>query len=218
MRKKNGKKKPLAEKEQMSLPEKVWKTLDQIGEYQKQARQEMKDLREKQERTTQDINKLTQNINKLSGDWDSRWGRFVENLVSGNLKKILKGWSVSIKNIIIKRNVVFFTASHQQWEFDILVINSTNIFVIEVKSTLTIAKIDHFIKQLQNLVENRDDFPDKKIYAAIAYLGVAKGKEEDRIVEYAQNQGLYVICAAGDAAKSVDIPQNFKPRIFSKTA
>ena len=171
--------------------------------------------------TRQSIDRLgqemTRNINKLSGDWGNQWGDFVETLVSGNLEKILKKWGVSIKNIRINRNMSFCTVSHPylEWEFDIIVINSTDIFVIEVKSKMSKAKIDHFIHQLQSFLNVRDDFLGKKVYAAIAYLDIKKGEKENEIIQYAVSQGLYVIQAVGDAAKSIKLPQNFKPKIFN---
>ena len=64
-----------------------------------------------------------------------------------------------------------------KYEFDLITVNNENeeVVVFEVKTTLKIRHVDHFIKKLKSFREIFHYNRDKTIYGAIAYLKANEG-------------------------------------------
>ena len=147
--------------------------------------------------------------NKMRGDLGNDWGSLVEDLVSGSLKKVLKDKDITVDFILKNQNYHSKNVSHR-WEFDIIAINGSQIFIFEVKRTMDTDKIDHFMDQLNSFLETslKDLFPGKQVYAGIAYLDAVK---EEALIKYAESLGLLVIHAAGNSARLIS---SANPKVF----
>ena len=105
----NNKKK----KESDHTPEAVWKALKEVIAVQKNLAQKIDETRQNidkvsketrqsidkvSKQTQQNIDKVTRqtanNINKLRGDWDHRWGDFVEILISDNVERLFEDYGI----------------------------------------------------------------------------------------------------------------------------
>ena len=126
----------------------IWSILKEVSASQKEAKQEMKELRASQKVTDRQIQKMGSRFNQ-------RWGTFVESLVSGNLVKIFQVWGIDIMQT--------HTRSEAQWKkpdgstqkrgFDIIVANGSEVVAVEVKTTLYPKDVNFFrnITRLQKV-------------------------------------------------------------------
>ncbi len=187
-------------------------TRQNIDKVSKETRQNI-DKASKQ--TQQNIDKVTRqtanNINKLRGDWDNRWGDFVEILISDNVERLFEDYGIIKGKVETVNKKVYCSANGAtQFEFDSITINGDKVIITEAKKKMTKTKVKNFIKKVQSFLAIKDnEFSNKKVYIAIGYL---KADNEKLLIEYAEGQGLFVIKAVGDSAKLVNSPQTFKPK------
>ncbi len=187
-------------------------TRQNIDKVSKETRQNI-DKASKQ--TQQNIDKVTRqtanNINKLRGDWDNRWGDFVEILISENVERLFEDYGIIKGKVETVNKKVYCSANGAtQFEFDSITINGDKVIITEAKKKMTKTKVKNFIKKVQSFLAIKDnEFSNKKVYIAIGYL---KADNEKLLIEYAEGQGLFVIKAVGDSAKLVNSPQTFKPK------
>lgn len=144
-------------------------------------------------------------IAKVSSEFTSKWGKLVETLVAGDLVDLLRERGVAVNRLATRQRG---SVNGQNFEFDIVAMNGNEIVVVEVKSTLKVHHIKHFIKQIKRFKEFYPEYQNYKIYGAVAYLHV-----EEKADAYAENQALLVIRATGDSA-SITNEEGFIPRAF----
>ena len=77
-------------------------------------------------------------------------------------------------------------------------VNSTpanSLVAVEVKTTLMVRDVDHFLDTLRHSAELIPEYAGRAVYGAVAYL-----KEDESSGTYAERQGLFVIRATGSSA------------------
>ncbi|MCX6278763.1 MAG: hypothetical protein NT004_11795 [Bacteroidetes bacterium] len=144
-------------------------------------------------------------IRKLDQLFTSQWGKLVESLVEGDLIKLLKE-----KGIGVERTLLRAKGNHkgQNFEYDIVAINRSEIVIVEVKTTLRPDDVDDFTEKLWKAKTYMREYHDKIVYGAMAYI-TADGSS-DRMAE---KQGLFVIRATGNSASIINEP-GFMPKAF----
>ena len=186
----------------------------------KENSQQIQSLRESQQQTDlqmkqtdRQIGKLERTINKIGSRFNERWGRFVESLVTGKLSQLLREKGIQVlytypnvtKEILNKRGEVI-----GRKEFDIIVVNGTEVVVVEVKTVLSRKEVKMFLERtIQNFKKYFPDHKDRILYGAMAYL-----KSENKADLLAEEQGLFVIKATGDSAHIIN-KTDFKPKAFT---
>ena len=198
-----------ANKETRQNIDKVSKEIDRVS---KETRQNIDRVSKE---TQQNIDKVTRqtanNINKSRGDWDNRWGGFVETLIADNVERLFEDYGI-IKGEVetVNKRIYRSIDGIAQFEFDSITINGDKVIITEAKNKMTKPKINDFVKKVQKFLSIKDnEFSNKKVYIAIGYL---KADNEKLLIKYAEGQGLFVIKAVGDSAKLVNSPQTFKPK------
>ena len=165
--------------------------------------QQMKETDRKMQETARQMRETDKRINKLSGDWGNKWGDLAENLVKGGLRKQFNEKGIMIEKVASKmeqKGVI---------EYDLVGFNGKEVVVVESKATLNLKDVDEFIVRLQKFKDFWPEFTKKVVYGAVSYLiRATKGASE-----YAEEKGLFVIEATGDAViKNTD---SFQPKVFS---
>jgi len=162
-------------------------------------------LTEKFKETDMQFKETDRKIRELDRLFTSQWGKLVESLVEGDLIKLLKEREIQVESIVPRRKG---NKNGQNYEFDLIAINGTEMVIVEVKTTLRPDDIDEFNKKLWNAKTYMPEYHDKIIYGAVAFI-TADGSS-DRM---AQNKGFFVIKATGSSSSIVNEP-GFKPKPF----
>ena len=152
--------------------------------------------------------KIDQRIKELNELFTGQWGKLMESLVRGDLIKLLRERNIKV-NYILHSEERQGTYNERQWEVDIIAINGEEIVVVEVKTTLTVEHVNHFIKKLKQFTKWRPEYKNRKIYGAVAYLKTNQSSDV-----YSEKRGLFIIRATGSSA-SIANTKNFKPKTFS---
>ena len=94
-------------------------------------------------------------------------------------------------------------------EFDIVAVNGEEAVAVEVKTTLKVRDVDHFVQMLAQFAAQLPEYRGRKVYGAVAYL-----KADEKSDSYAERRGLFVIRATGSSA-SITNREGFTPRVFA---
>jgi hypothetical protein len=180
----------------------------QRKEYQQTAEREMAELRRQSDRTDQQIAKLTTQVtqtNKQVGGLTSRWGEFVENLIKPAAARLFQE-----KGIEVHLTALRVTGQDDKGsiEIDILVENTTEVVAIEVKSHLEVRDVKKFLQTLERFKKAFPKHKNDKLYGAVAGI-----KIDERVNEYAIQEGLFLIQPAGDSVIIAN-SHNFEPKIW----
>ena len=184
-------------------------------QYRQTAEREMAELRKQSDRTDQQIEKTTQEIarlatqvshtNKQVGGLTSRWGEFVENLIKPAAARLFQE-----KGIDVHLTALRVTGQDQQGsiEIDILVENTTEVVAIEVKSHLEVRDVKRFLQTLERFKKAFPKHKNDKLYGAVAGI-----KIDERVNEYAIQEGLFLIQPTGDSVIIAN-SHDFKPKAW----
>ena len=219
----------MAKKQAHATPQEVW---DLLREFQKENTKGFKELRESQAETAQGFKEIRESqketdrqmketdrqmketdrkvkeVSKNLGNLGNKWGDFMESLVEGDLVGLLKERKIQIERLAGIRT---FTWQGKEYEFDLIAINGSEVVVVEVKSSLNLKDVEHFINKLKDFKTVCPEYTSKKIYGAVAYLKANEGSDR-----YSEKKGLFVIKApSGDSQfSSITNSKGFQPRDF----
>ncbi len=167
---------------------------------------QFKETDKKFQETDRQFKETDKKINKISGMFSSQWGKLMEALVEPACLKLFKSRGIDVtrtyKNVKIKNGNV-------DAEFDVVLANGAEVVVVEVKTDMTIDKVNHFINQLSVFRTYMPEYADKQLYGAVA--GIKYSEESDK---YAYRKGLFVLRNSGDYILEIANSDNFKPKLF----
>ena len=188
----------------------TFKGIGQLKDSQIQTDHQLKEtdrqLKENAEELKKSKLEVDKHFKRLDNLFTGQWGKLMESLVEGDLTTLLQERGIEITSIAPAGRKG--TRNGEDYEFDIIVINGTEIVVVEVKTTLDIEKVDHFFEKLGKFIHYIPEHKGKKIYGAMAYLKANQSSEK-----YAEKQGLFVIRATGSSSSIIN-KKDFKPREF----
>ena len=191
-----------------ATPEEVWAAIKELTKAQQCTE-------EAQQRTEEGLQKLTKSQNQANGQFNRKWGMFLENLVKGDLVKLLG--ERNIKVVRVQPRLVFCDSNGREiGEFDLVAINGEEIVAVEVKTTLTKEKVEKFIDQLKMFKKYFPEYANKVIYGAVAFLGEPESKEARGAAKYSEENGLFVIMSPGGSSNvtTMSNAKDFKPKAF----
>ena len=203
------------------LHKKSVKETQELRELQKETDRQMKEtdrqLKESKLEVDKELKELKEsiieqrrNLDKASGNFDNKWGAFIESLIAGDLVSLLKEQGIPVRELE-SRKYLYRENRTVLGEYDLIAHNGESVVVTEVKSTLTKGKVDKFITKLHKFKKHRRFDPTKKIFGAMGFL-----EAEDGSVEYAEKIGFFVIRSPEGEFKISRIinSKGFKPKAF----
>ncbi len=166
----------------------------------------MAELKEQMKETDRQMKETDRRLKYLDDLFNGQWGKLMEALVKGDLITLLNEKNIKVTEISKEHSK---TINNEHYEVDIIATNGEEIVVVEVKTTLRLKDVDHFVNKLKIFKKIFPLYTDKKIYGAIAYLKANKGTDS-----YSEKQGLFVIRATGSSA-TITNKKTFKPKVFA---
>ena len=191
---------------------------EQMEKSQRETRAALKEVAEAQketekslEETQKAVKEQSKNLDKASGNFNNKWGAFMEKLVKGNLVDLLQKQGISVDAVMRKLEICDKESKDKLAEFDLLAINGDEMVVVEVKTTLSNDKLDEFIRKLEKYKHRLPLEKRTKVYGAVAYLDNDGNSREEAIAA-----GLFVIEAPRRDGEFATIanPKGFEPREF----
>jgi hypothetical protein len=163
---------------------------------------------EELDRKFKETDRFLKRVGRQIGGLNRRFGQLAEHLVAPNIHKRFneRGFHIRAR---ADRGCTIYTkdGSKVRAEIDLMLEDSEYMIAVEVKATSTLADIEHHIKRLEILREERDGAGDKrKILGAIAGA-MFNEKVKEAIIE----AGMFVIEQTGDTMR-IDVPGDFVPK------
>lgn len=187
-------------KQQKELREAQAETDRMMKEYFKRQEEffkEQKEEREKEEAKRQEEEALQKKLNaefyEKLGNFTNLFGEFTEAMIAPALQDKFQDFGFYFQKT--NRNVCFKDTNNKiLMEVDIILENGEKAMLIEIKTKLTMSKINYHLERLKKMREYADSHGDKRVFLG----GIAGVVVPDEERTYALNQGLYLIEPAGD--------------------
>ena len=202
-----------AMRRQPATPEDVWAILREVSASQRETDRrmqetdrQMKDTDRRMQETDRQMKETDRQLRELKDLFNGQWGKLMEALVEGDLVELLGQRGIEVDHTVCNLKS---KNGAPRWEIDIIAANGDEVVAVEVKTTLKVRQVAHFIETLRVFPEEAPSvYRGKRTYGAVAYL-----KADEAADVYAERQGLYVIRATGSSA-SITNEKDFKPCTF----
>ena len=204
------------EKENAEGMKELRKVQQRTEEAQQRTEEAQQRTEESQQRTEEAPVNSPKILNQANGQFNRKWGQFLENLVKGDLVKLLAQRNIKVARVQ-PRLVACDSNGREIGEFDLVAINGEEIVAVEVKTTLTKEKVQKFIAQLKMFKKYFPEYANKVIYGAVAFLCEPESKEARGAAKYSEENGLFVIYVPQEAApmsRPCQMPKTLNPRPF----
>ncbi|MCK9461256.1 MAG: DUF3782 domain-containing protein [Proteobacteria bacterium] len=159
------------------------------------------DIKQLFKETDKRINDLGRQIGGLG----NRLGEFVEGVVRPGLVRLFRDRGVDVRethrDLEAERN-------GKKAQVDLLVVNDSDVVVVEVKSKLSQRDVEEHLERLSIFKELFPRYADARVLGAMAAMVIP-----EKQAEFAANAGLFVIGQAGDDAVFLN-SAGFEPRAW----
>jgi hypothetical protein len=178
--------------------ESVWAALQETDHL-------IRELRESHKEYEQERKKDKAEFNERLGKYVNLFGDFTEYMMAPKLREKFKDLGLFFPRT--NRNVSVKDENNNTiLETDAMLENGDKAMMVEIKTQLTVERINKHIERLEKMRKHADLHGDKR-----AFLGAVAGVVVDKDArEYALNQGLYLIEPAGEELNIT--PPNGKPK------
>ena len=145
-------------------------------------------------------------IKELANLFTTQWGKLIESLVEPSCVKLFQDRGVQIEQSF--QNV---KAKHGKtdMECDILLVNSSELVVVEVKTTFRPEYATEFAKKLVSFKKFFPQYKGYKVLGAVAAL-----KYEGQSDKFAYRLGLFVLRSNGEGIIKIINDKKFVPKGF----
>ncbi|MCK9463889.1 MAG: DUF3782 domain-containing protein [Proteobacteria bacterium] len=161
----------------------------------------MRELAEQSKDTDRRLNELGKQIGGLG----NRLGEFVEGVVRPGLVRLFRESGIDVRethrDLESERN-------GKKAQIDLLVVNNTDVVVVEVKSKLSQRDVEEHLERIALFKELFPRYADARVYGAMAAMVVP-----EKQAAFAEGAGLFVIGQAGDDAVLLNSP-GFNPKAW----
>ena len=193
--KKNKLNEPLTPYEKPASFDEVWKLLKETDRV----------LEKRFKETDKQFKETDKKIKELANLFTTQWGKLVESLVEGELIRLLVDRGINVESVLQRRRGI---RDGINYEFDLIAVNTGEIVIVEVKTTLRPDDVKDFLKKLNRAKVFMPEYKNMKIYGAVAFLTAIAGSEK-----MAEKNGLFVIKATGNSSRIIN-EDDFVPKVF----
>ncbi|MDT9196332.1 MULTISPECIES: hypothetical protein, partial [unclassified Limnospira] len=149
------------------------------------------------------IQQQNQQLNRQLGELGNRLGEFVEWQVRPAVVQLFQRRGISVNefhpNISVKR-------FGEAIEIDLLVVNTDQAILVEVKSKLTETDINEHLERLEKFKRLMPAYRDFHAMGAVAGMVVP-----EEVASYGYRRGLFVLAQSGDSVVILN-DDKFRPR------
>ncbi len=145
-------------------------------------------------------------IKQIDSRWGNQWGDLIEVLIAGSLVHVLNKVGIPVERAVPGHKGAY---QNKTQEFDVLALNGEQMVVVETKSFLNKTKVNAFLSLMRDFKNYCPEFKHLTVYGGVACLN---GRE--KVFEYAEKKGLFVLQVEGNKNAVLRNKQSFKPEVF----
>ena len=194
--------------------EDVWRLLGELTEAQKATERLLKEQSQEADRRSQEsdrqfretrqiLKQQNQQLNEQLGKLGNRLGEFVEWQVRPAVVRLFQERGIAVHELYPGASA---RRDGEGIEIDLLVVNTTDAILVEVKSKLTQVDVNEHLQRLSKFKRLMPRYGDVRAMGAVAAMVVP-----DEVARYAYRQGLFVLAQSGDSVVILNDAQ-FQPQ------
>lgn len=164
----------------------VWRLLSELAEAQKETERRFQETDRRFQETDRQIQQVSQQIGRLG----NRLGEFVEWQVRPAAVRLFQERGIAVHELSTDISI---QRDGEGLQIDLLVVNSNEAIVVEVKSKLSQTDVDEHLERLAKFKRLMPRYRDIRAMGAVAAMVVP-----EEIARYAYRQGLFVLAQSGD--------------------
>jgi len=154
---------------------------------------EMKESAERHKEFEEEMKKSKAEFNERLGNYINLFGDFTEYTMAPKLREKFMELGLDFPKANRNTSVKDNKTKQILLETDVMLENGDKAMMVEIKTQLTVERINKHIERLEKMRKHADLYGDKR-----TFLGAVAGVVvDDDVRKYALNQGLYLIEPAG---------------------
>jgi hypothetical protein len=144
-------------------------------------------------------------LNELAGMFGDQLGRLAEAIVEPACLRLFEERGIAVTQTTQRAESARPGA---EMEIDVLLANGTEVVAVEVKFSLGVRDVNHFLERLGRFRQAFPQFRDHILYGAMAGL-----HSRPEVRRYAAGKGLLVLKPSGSMMEIANAP-NYRPKRF----
>ncbi|OQY44843.1 MAG: hypothetical protein B6242_11745 [Anaerolineaceae bacterium 4572_78] len=152
--------------------------------------------------------RLFRQIKARMGELIGHWGQLMEALVKPDSVRLFQERGIKIREVYPNAEA---HRNGDTMEIDLLLVNDSDVLVIEVKTTLKDQHVDAFLEDLLTFFDFFPRYKEYHLYGAMAGLNI-----KDNAGKHAYRKGLFVVEITGEGLVKIKNDVKFRPRDFSR--
>jgi hypothetical protein len=165
-----------------------------------------------------EYDRLRKETNRKIGDISSSIGRIVEHMLGERIIEKFQALGYGVTHPVRRNHSFENTKLGISGEFDLTLVDSDVIILIEVKTTLETADVRKHVKKIEEYRRHIVSVgfvqpPFTHLLPSTRFIGAVAGAVvEEEAINFAHENGLYTIVQSGETVEIVKVPDSFKVR------
>jgi len=147
-----------------------------------------------------------QEIKRLAALFTGQWGKLIEALVKPSALRLFQERGIEVTET---SQSMESARDGSQMEIDLLLSNTQEVVVLEVKTTLKVEDVREFLEDLRRFTFFFPRYKGAKVYGGVAGIHIEEGADK-----FAYRQGLFVLAGRGEGMIRMLNPPDFRPKSF----
>lgn len=154
---------------------------------------------------SQETDRKIKAVTAAIGELGNRLGEFVEGFVRPAVVRLFRARGLEVHEVYPDVEV---DRGEEGMQIDLLVVNSTEAILVEVKSKLALADVDDHLERLSKFKRLMPRYADVRALGAVAAMVIPKD-----VARYAYRKGLFVLAQSGESLVVLN-DAKFQPRAW----
>ena len=184
-----------------TVQEEVWEILRKLALSSEETNRKMQETDRKMQETDRKLKEVTTAIGRLG----NRLGEFVEEMVRPAVVRLFQQRGIAVHQV---SRGVYAERDGDAMEIDLLVVNSLDAVLVEVKSELKADDVKDHVSRLERFKKLFPQYAGFRVMGAVAGMVVPEAA-----ARFAYRQGLFVLVQSGEAMTSGN-DDDFTPGVW----
>ena len=191
-----------------TVQEEVWEILRKLALSSEETERRMQETDRRMQETDlqmKETDRKLKEVTKAIGRLGNRLGEFVEEMVRPAVVRLFQQRGIAVHQVF---RGAYAERDGDAMEIDLLVVNSVDVVLVEVKSELKVDDVKEHMLRLERFKKLFPQYANFHVMGAVAGMVVA-----EETARFAYRQGLFVLAQSGDTV-TIRNDKDFQPVVW----
>ena len=191
-----------------TVQEEVWEILRKLALSSEETERRMQETDRRMQETDlqmKETDRKLKEVTKAIGRLGNRLGEFVEEMVRPAVVRLFQQRGIAVHQVF---RGAYAERDGDAMEIDLLVVNSVDVVLVEVKSELKVDDVKEHMLRLERFKKLFPQYAGFRVMGAVAGMVVA-----EETARFAYRQGLFVLAQSGDTV-TIRNDKDFQPVVW----